>query len=556
MSHRYYCHSAVLIAAVVFLSFGRLSYAENTKPNALSPEEVAVPHARQTSASILLPENDQKKFYEAWDLINTYDFDVAYKIIVDLQQRNPGNSYPFIALAELKRITGSASAEVMALARKALSLDPQNPYAHVVVARILLAQDNFLGATSEASFAVRLAPQLADAHAVSAEIATRIEDFTEAEDQYRKAIAAQNNPMRKSNMYFHLGEMYLNKRPHDLTGAAEAYSKAAEFDPNNHDKLINIGLRFAATLDDRYKAMGYFKQALKIFPNSSHARVNIALLLYEMWGESILNKTHTTKTEDVTLTPEEIYSKTGVSPEYAFVKTSNWSGIPYAPLAMLKKGVIKDVDVIPDGCDNTALLAASAAGQMKLVKMLLKSGANINAEHKGSKETPIYNAVNIGDLEMVKYLVEQGAQMNHLDSNRNAISFTAIHRNNHDPRILKYLLAHGADPNAREQYGQSLLINSLLQNDLDAARLLIEEFHANANDKEAGGTPALAILATYPKDTNPEIVEIFIKAGANPWVKYQGQDILEFLKVLDENHRKIADVIEGARKQVPRPDNF
>ena len=57
---------------------------------------------------------------------------------------------------------------------------------------------------------------------------------------------------------------------------------------------------------------------------------------------------------------------------------------------------------------NTPLMAASEAGQVKMVAFLLKNGASVN-EVNANGERPIHLAAKAGNLEIVMFLIECGA---------------------------------------------------------------------------------------------------------------------------------------------------
>ena len=61
------------------------------------------------------------------------------------------------------------------------------------------------------------------------------------------------------------------------------------------------------------------------------------------------------------------------------------------------------------GC--TPLHHASRNGSKKIVKLLLKHGANVNAKLNTTFKTPLHEAVNHGHLNIVKILIWYGADL-------------------------------------------------------------------------------------------------------------------------------------------------
>ncbi|UJQ21505.1 ankyrin repeat domain-containing protein [Wolbachia endosymbiont of Delia radicum] len=63
----------------------------------------------------------------------------------------------------------------------------------------------------------------------------------------------------------------------------------------------------------------------------------------------------------------------------------------------------------------TALHLAVTEKRLEIVRELIKSGANVNAEEYGNKCTPLHLACMIGEKEIVEELVEAGAEIEQAD---------------------------------------------------------------------------------------------------------------------------------------------
>jgi ankyrin repeat protein len=172
----------------------------------------------------------------------------------------------------------------------------------------------------------------------------------------------------------------------------------------------------------------------------------------------------------------------------------------------------------------SALLFAARDGQMDAVRELVEGGANINEVSQSDRTSPITMAIINGHLDLAKYLLDHGAAPNlanaagltplyatidvqwapHVwfpqpDTTQQAVSYL---------NLMKALLAHGANPNAR--LGKKLWFRGLSQDpswvdpagstpywraaqssDVAALRLLV----ANGADPEiattAGDTPLM-----------------------------------------------------------------
>jgi ankyrin repeat protein len=166
------------------------------------------------------------------------------------------------------------------------------------------------------------------------------------------------------------------------------------------------------------------------------------------------------------------------------------------------------------GPGGTALHAASVAGQMESVRLLLKCGADVDA--RGSKNrSPLQLASLYGCLDVVQCLLDRGADANfqdgdqvtplslaavegHLEvvrllfehnadiSTEDEDGLTPLHRlfifdprshGNHRPQVVRFLLEHGTNPNARDNQRRTplhLAASSYLDSSLlDIVRILL-----------------------------------------------------------------------------------
>lgn len=67
-----------------------------------------------------------------------------------------------------------------------------------------------------------------------------------------------------------------------------------------------------------------------------------------------------------------------------------------------------DVDVDPGDREHCHILRITATGHLEIVRLLVKSGANVNSTTK-TNSTPLRAACFDGHFEIVKYLVEHNA---------------------------------------------------------------------------------------------------------------------------------------------------
>ncbi|CAG0901215.1 unnamed protein product [Darwinula stevensoni] len=104
--------------------------------------------------------------------------------------------------------------------------------------------------------------------------------------------------------------------------------------------------------------------------------------------------------------------------------------------------------------DASALLYATDAGHLDVVKTLVKAGADVNHPTK-TNSTPLRVACFNGKLDIVEYLVEQKANVN-LPTKFNSTCLMISSFRGH-LKIVQYLLEHGADPNFKDNNGRTAL---------------------------------------------------------------------------------------------------
>jgi uncharacterized protein len=109
----------------------------------------------------------------------------------------------------------------------------------------------------------------------------------------------------------------------------------------------------------------------------------------------------------------------------------------------------------------TPLLFAAQQGNVDIAKLLLDAGADVNEAapdgiagdtnalrpfRPGTKAATLLVAIDSGHERMARFLLEHGANVNHNQAGRTALH-SAVQQQM--PSLIRALLAHGADPNAR-----------------------------------------------------------------------------------------------------------
>jgi ankyrin repeat protein len=205
---------------------------------------------------------------------------------------------------------------------------------------------------------------------------------------------------------------------------------------------------------------------------------------------------------------------------------------PEVVQALIQAGA--DVNASTKG-GSTALMFAAQQGDVESARLLLAAGANINAVTNARAtwvaDTPLLLAAASGHEEMAIFLLDKGADPNAADE----FGYTALHfsmmrslaqvvgvrvgapatlfwstylyRENMR-NLVKALLAHGANPNARitKYLGGNKLLSTRLN---DPSKFSVYE---------VGATPFL--LAAHGHDT--EIMRMLANSGADPKLATEG----------------------------------
>jgi uncharacterized protein len=98
--------------------------------------------------------------------------------------------------------------------------------------------------------------------------------------------------------------------------------------------------------------------------------------------------------------------------------------------------------------DFTSLLFAAQQGDTESGHILLGAGADVNETRKRDRMTALMIAAASGNIEFSVLLLDKGANPNLIDdSGYTALHYAALHEKR--AALVKALLAHGANPNAR-----------------------------------------------------------------------------------------------------------
>lgn len=164
----------------------------------------------------------------------------------------------------------------------------------------------------------------------------------------------------------------------------------------------------------------------------------------------------------------------------------------------------------------------SGAGHLKVVKALVKAGADVNHTTK-TFSTPLRAASFDGRLDIVKYLIEHKADIHLANKYNNTCLMIAAFKGHLE--VVKCLLDQGADPNQKAHCGATAMHFSAECGHVEIVRELIE-CGAKVSLNEQGMSPLLCaaertkagvveFLLTRPEFCREERIEALELLGAS-----------------------------------------
>ncbi|KAH9994873.1 ankyrin repeat-containing domain protein [Russula vinacea] len=150
----------------------------------------------------------------------------------------------------------------------------------------------------------------------------------------------------------------------------------------------------------------------------------------------------------------------------------------------------------------------STITKLDIVEILLKGGANVNAQSKYNL-TPFHEAAGSGNLDITQLLLSHGADINTIDLQGDSPLHKAVRSQKLD--IVEILLKGGADVNVQSKYKPTLLHEAAGSGNLEITQLLLSH-GANINTVDLQGDSPLHKAVRSQK---LGIVEILLKGGAN-----------------------------------------
>jgi ankyrin repeat protein len=173
-------------------------------------------------------------------------------------------------------------------------------------------------------------------------------------------------------------------------------------------------------------------------------------------------------------------------------------------------------DLLRSGADiNAATISgrmathvAAQRGSHEAIRLLLQHGASISGEGMEGW-TALHEAASCGRITVVEVLVNEGFEINKND----VFGSTALHEaaRNEQHSVVQYLLENGADINQMDSYGRSAMHMAVSNRNTLVARLLVRHGGVVALEDGRGWTP----LHEAINNRNYEMVQFLLEKGAN-----------------------------------------
>ena len=228
--------------------------------------------------------------------------------------------------------------------------------------------------------------------------------------------------------------------------------------------------------------------------------------------------------------------------------------------AIVELLIAKDADVNARGArGQTALMWAVAQKHPDVVKVLLAHRADVQARSDvwnevmavpphgyldynraipHGNDTALMFAARVGDLSSMKLLVAAGAGVNDTDAWGVSATTLAAHSGYED--VVDFLLAHGADPNAAGAGFSALHVAIMRRDEKMVSALLARGADPNVplkswtptrrSSRDFNFAPELVGATPFwlaARFTEPEIMRLLVKSGADPLVGHHGDRVVE-----------------------------
>ena len=167
--------------------------------------------------------------------------------------------------------------------------------------------------------------------------------------------------------------------------------------------------------------------------------------------------------------------------------------------------------------------------KIKVLVVIIVALIGFKVLAQGTLDQQLFEFHTIRDANKIKTLLDLGANPNATDRYGNSILMYASGAVGIPDDVVKILISHGANVNYYNKVGTTPLINAVGMNNYGRIKLLIEN-GADTNGKGLGGKTPLMNISAYMGSNNElvlNIVKLLIEHGANVNTKNsQGQNAI------------------------------
>lgn len=202
--------------------------------------------------------------------------------------------------------------------------------------------------------------------------------------------------------------------------------------------------------------------------------------------------------------------------------------------------------VAPANLPAQELFVKVMRNDIKAVKELIASGADINQKNKTYGHTPLIIACNYNYVDLAKLLISKGADIN-IRGNDGSTALIAACSNSQE--LVEILLSKGADIKSKMANGTGVFtqcINGILMDrvSIHLAGILLSK-GADIEDSATGGhIEGYTPLMIAARNNKLELVNFLIKNGANVNAKSKDGNTALSLAV-KKGHQRIIDVLKS-----------
>lgn len=187
---------------------------------------------------------------------------------------------------------------------------------------------------------------------------------------------------------------------------------------------------------------------------------------------------------------------------------------------------------------NMDLLEAVTLGDVAMIKLVLKQGADVNFRLANNEKAHLlFRAANTRNAAAcVNLLVKAGADVNEASSTGRTPLF--IHTQMNRIGAIRVLLQAGANPNLQAKDGSSAIYTAAREGRLYALQLLVKYGGKTTVRLNNGGSPLIAAAANGHED----VVSYLLSLGANPELRDKN-GLSSYDYAIENNHERVAQIL-------------